>query len=107
MSVINDGDVVPLAQTEYMRTLLEILATPLQEVKDKVQRGFELPEPFYGFGGQLIILRDKEVNDARQQIVTQACEITPYELSQHIFGNPKAHPMQEYRDHIERILRLR
>ena len=107
MSVINDGDVVPLAQTEYMRTLLEILATPLQGIIDKVQRGFELPKPFYGFSGQLIILRDKEVNDAGQPIVTQACEITPHELSEHLFGNLKAHPMQEYRDHVERILGLR
>lgn len=95
LSIVNEGDPVPLAQTKYVESLLEAYARPPPaEAVD-----WDLPDPYYSFSGTCILLRDTAPDDA-DVLDIQAFSAEPAMLNKALFGNLMLHSMTEYRDRI-------
>ena len=92
---MNEGDPVPLAQTKYVESLLEVYARPPPaETVD-----WKLPDPYYSFTGTCILLRDMAPNDA--DVLDIRAFIAESEvLNKALFGNLMLHNMAEYLNRV-------
>ena len=95
LSFVNEGDPVPLAQTEYVKSLMEVYAvpSPAQTVD------LPLPVPFYGFSGTYIVLRDMAFEESEVEDV-QAFTVNPAMLTRVIFGNFEFHSRDTYLNRV-------
>ncbi|MCJ1249615.1 hypothetical protein MMC30_006841 [Trapelia coarctata] len=95
LSIVNEGDPVPLAQTKYVESLLEAYARPPPaEAVD-----WELPDPYYSLSGTCILLRDTAPDDP-DALDIQPFTLEPEALNKALFGNLMLHSMTEYCDRI-------
>ena len=96
LSFANEGDPVPLAQPEYVNSLLKVYAVPFAAAQ---AADWPLPDPYYGFSGTCIVLRDMAPEDPNI-VDIQAFTIDPAVLTRVIFGNLLLHSMAEYLNRV-------
>lgn len=93
--LVNEGDPVPLAQTNYVESLLEAYARP----PPAVTADWVLPDPYYSFSGACTLLRDMAPDEA-DVLDIQAFAAEPAVLTKALFGNLVLHSMAEYRSRV-------
>jgi hypothetical protein len=98
ISFINEGDLVALAQDEYMQSLVQAWMGPVKDTP------WVIPTPLYISSGDLVVLRCE--NDENGEIKT----ISPLRVNNSIlqtvlFGDPVMHSMTMYEDRVQRILK--
>lgn len=103
LSIINEGDPVCLAQTEYIKKLIDVFALSHREVTEKHAGYLDLPEPVYQYNGSCVFLRDKDPDDAETEGY-EACFVQHSEMKGLLFGDLNAHKMDEYVSRLQTIL---
>ncbi|KAH8635262.1 alpha/beta-hydrolase [Alternaria alternata] len=97
MSFINEGDPVPLAQEEYMHSLVQAYTQPVTKTE------WEVPRPFYLPSGDQVVLRYEthESGGAGRVVMLRVGCAT---LEGVLFGDIVMHSMSIYKDRIQKIL---
>jgi hypothetical protein len=97
MSFINEGDPVPLAQEEYMHSLVQAYTQPVTKTE------WEVPRPFYLPSGNQVVLRcESHQSGDVERVVTLRVECAALEGL--LFGDIVMHSMSIYKDRIQKIL---
>jgi hypothetical protein len=101
LSIINEGDLVVLAQESYIKELLEIYALPPKRVQMKIACGFEVPAPYLRISGTCVLLKENEDDgdedeDGDEEVSWTAYEVEPSDVERAFFGDHRKHMMTEY-----------
>jgi hypothetical protein len=102
LSIINEGDPVPLAQKPYLELLLSVLILPMESLNEIYREGVGIPNPEFRISGRCIVLQDKDETDVAEESV-QANEFPPEDIEGALFGNILLHMMVEYDDRIQKL----
>lgn len=102
INIINEGDLVPLAQENYMYCLLDVFALPEREFITR-RENFRVPPPVLYGSGDGLILRDADRNLADSAEI-EACIVERRVLDTKLFGNPFVHSMKIYLERIEKLV---
>lgn len=102
LSIVNEGDPVPQAQEEFIKTLIDVYVLSPKDLSERYPDGVQVPQGHYRASGNTVILRDVNPDDEN------ADNIKPYTTGSHLlerklFGNPFVHSMNEYLERIERM----
>jgi hypothetical protein len=104
-ALINEGDPVPLAQREYIYTLLDVYIKNIERLEAEDPKNFKVPNPVLRLSGECLILRDKDPS-RWQEFHIGAYSVVADILQSKLFGNPLEHLMIEYQSRIYRVLGL-
>ena len=102
LSIINEGDPVPQAQEEFIKTLVDVYVLNSKDLSERYPDGVKVPQGHFTASGNTMILRDVDPNDENTN------NIKPYTTDSHLlerklFGNPFVHSMREYLERIEQM----
>lgn len=102
LSIINEGDPVPQAQEEFIKTLIDVYVLNFKDLSERYPNGVNVPQGHFTASGNTVILRDVDPNDENTN------NIRPYTTESHLlarklFGNPFVHFMSEYLERIEQM----
>ena len=103
INVINEGDIVPLAQETYINCLLDIFTLPDSEFARKCGVDFHAPSPVLQGSGECVVLRDIDP-DSINSTEYEACVVERSVLDTKLFGNPSVHQMSIYMERVENLL---
>ncbi|RYP15481.1 hypothetical protein DL765_005688 [Monosporascus sp. GIB2] len=102
LSIINEGDPVPLLQQDYFHALLEVFVLSPEGLKKKYPHGFKVPDPVFRVSGPCIVLRDKDASDVDVR-EWNAVKIREEMLERKLFGNVGVHRKNEYLDRCKSL----
>ncbi|KAL9024574.1 MAG: hypothetical protein Q9196_006418 [Gyalolechia fulgens] len=100
LSIVNEGDPVPQAQEEFIKTLIDVYVLSRNDLDIRYPNGVEIPHGLFRASGHQVILRDADPDDLDSnniEVYTTESSV----LEKKLFGNPFVHPMKEYLDRIE------
>jgi hypothetical protein len=103
--VINEEDPVPLAQKEYILTLLDVYSKTRERLMAEDLSKFKVPEPAMQLSGQYLLLRDENPSHWEEFNIS-AYSVEGDILQSKLFGNPLEHFMLEYQSRIYRVLNI-
>ncbi|RYP56593.1 hypothetical protein DL769_009904 [Monosporascus sp. CRB-8-3] len=67
LSIINEGDPVPLMQQDYVQALLEVFVLSPEELEKKYPNGFKVPDPVLRVSGPCIVLHNNDASDVCEE----------------------------------------
>ena len=102
LSIVNEGDPVPQAQEEFIKTLIDVYVLSPKALSERYPDGVHMPQGNFRASGNTVILRDVDPSDEN------ASDIKPYTTDSHLlerklFGNPFVHSIREYLERIEQM----
>ncbi|KAJ5610420.1 hypothetical protein N7510_007139 [Penicillium lagena] len=105
---INEGDPVPRADKAYMRSLLNLYASPApNRFKKPRSTTWEVPPAPLSLAGHLVVLRNTPTEHEHPPIMrkgeVEACVTSDDVVRNAIFGNPGMHLMMLYSQRIDAL----
>ncbi|KAI4231349.1 MAG: hypothetical protein LQ349_005674 [Xanthoria aureola] len=100
LSIVNEGDPVPQAQEEFIKTLIDVYMLSREDLDRRYPDGIAIPRGTFRASGHPVILRDAEPDDLHPNLI-EIHRTDSRILQQKLFGNPFIHPMREYLDRIQ------
>lgn len=100
LSIVNEGDPVPQAQEEFIKTLIDVYMLSREDLDRRYPDGIAIPRGTFRASGHPVILRDAEPDDLHSNLI-EIHRTDSRILEQKLFGNPFIHPMREYLDRIQ------
>ncbi|KAL8895270.1 MAG: hypothetical protein Q9192_003743 [Flavoplaca navasiana] len=105
LSIVNEGDPVPQAQEEFVKTLLDVYALSPKDLASRYPDGVIIPQGRFRASGHPVILRDADPEDwDSKNIAIYTTE--SHLLEKKLFGNPLVHSMKEYLARVEGLTNL-
>jgi len=98
ISFVNEGDPVPLAQEDYMRSLVKAWTQPFTGGE------WVVPPPFYLPSGDQVVLRG-ETDETGELKKVFPLHVDPTALEAVVFGDIVMHSMSIYVERIQMILK--
>ncbi|KAL8649146.1 MAG: hypothetical protein Q9226_005697 [Calogaya cf. arnoldii] len=100
LSIVNEGDPVPQAQEEFVKTLVDVYVLSREGLDRRYPDGISIPRGTFRASGNPVILRDAEPDDLNSNHIE--IHLTDSQtLEKKMFGNPFIHSMREYLDRIQ------
>jgi hypothetical protein len=104
LSIINDGDPVVLAQTEYLTILLSLYAFSLSKWEKAHPGGFEVPRLTFKVSGQCVVLREKDWEmQERDKDIIEAFLVRPEVVEATLFANFRLHSKLAYFHRVKQL----
>ena len=102
LSIINEGDPVPQAQEEFIKTLIDVYVLNFKDLSERYPDGVSVPQGHFRASGNTVILRDVDPDDENTNDI-RAFTTDSHLLERKLFGNPFVHSIKEYLERIEQI----
>ncbi|KAL9615894.1 MAG: hypothetical protein Q9160_009180, partial [Pyrenula sp. 1 TL-2023] len=103
-AIINEGDPVPLAQEEYIKSLLSIYVLSKEAFENAYPDppGYIVPTPKLRVSGPCLVLRDVDPDDPDETAIA-AVDVEAKHLESRMFGNFLLHSLSIYIKRIEQL----
>lgn len=96
LAIINEGDLVALAQEAYIKALVSVYALPSAKPREILGESI-VPKPVLRVCGNCLVLVDKNPDDAEEpERSVLALQVDAEVVETRLFGDPWAHLKQEY-----------
>ncbi|KAK3291315.1 Alpha/Beta hydrolase protein [Chaetomium fimeti] len=95
LSIINEGDPVPLAQKEYIDAVIQVFVLSPEKAEELYHDGYPVPRPVFRASGTCVVLRDQDASNLALNRWT-AVLIPEERLHQKLFANVAVHSGSEY-----------
>ncbi|KAK3935139.1 hypothetical protein QBC46DRAFT_56486 [Diplogelasinospora grovesii] len=102
LSIINEGDPVPLAQEGYVKALLQVFVLSAKDLEKQYPDGFRVPDPVFRASGTCVVLRDSDASDVKASGWI-AVKIQEQMLHRKLFGNVSVHKWKQYLERCESL----
>lgn len=104
LTIINEGDPVPLAQKKYMEALLDVYVLSREQLDERYPLGFQVPQPIFKLSGDCIVLQTIDT-DGTEIRDLRAIKVRAHVIEGKLFGNTLAHLMRHYLQRIRSLSR--
>lgn len=95
LSIINEGDPVPLLQKGYVEALLQVFVLSAQDLQSQYPDGFMVPDPVFRASGTCVVLCDRDASNLEEGGWI-AVKIEEAKLHRKLFGNVSVHCCKQY-----------
>ncbi|KXX82625.1 Lipase [Madurella mycetomatis] len=95
LSIINEGDPVPLLQKEYVEALLRVFVLSAEDLQSHYPNGFRVPDPVFRASGTCVVLCDSDASNLEEDGWI-AVKIEEAKLHGKLFGNVSVHSCEQY-----------